>query len=53
MIAERQTKLMPFSASRMLKKGKGAKEQPGNKYDINQDLWFAVLEKQLNTMEKW
>lgn len=55
MIAERQRKLKPFSASRILKKGKrgGAEEQPDEKYGAKQDLWFAVLEKQLNTIEKW
>lgn len=33
---------MPFSASRILKKGKrgGAKEQPEHKHDAKQDLWL-------------
>lgn len=51
---------MLFSASRILEKGKGrgAKEQPGNKYDAKQDLWFAVLsftagEAVKVVMQKW
>lgn len=42
---------MPFSASRILKKGKGggAKEQPEHKHDAKQDLWLLyhsmLLEK--------
>lgn len=43
LVMGRQTKLMPFSASRILKKGKGggAKEQAQHKDDAKQHLWLC------------